>query len=85
MLWHSAKSWPVWCQGSFSIDFAGSRPLPKWWLLQRCGARVHLSQGKSALQAKEMNLCDPDLGLLGDAKGRTWNGRKAVQDGFFRK
>lgn len=32
-----------------------------------------------------MNLWDPDLDLLGDAKGRIWNGRKAVQDGFFRK
>lgn len=82
VLWHSARSWSIWCQGSFGIDFGGNRTSPKWQLLQRFGARVHLSQGKSSPEVKEMNLCDPDLGLLGDAKGRTW---RAVQDGFFRK
>lgn len=64
-------SWPIWCQGSFGIDFGGSRTLPEWRLLQRFEAHVHLSQGKSSPQAKKMDLCDPDLGLLGDAKGKT--------------
>jgi len=49
------------------------------------GACVHPSQGKLSPQAKETNLRNPDLGLLGDAKGRTWSGRRAMRDGFFRK
>lgn len=60
--------------GKFGIDFGGSRTLSEWWLLQMFEAHVHLSQGKSSPQAKKMDLCDPDLGLLGDAKGNTWKG-----------
>lgn len=72
MLWHSAMFWPIRCRGSFGIDFGGSRTLPEWWFLQRFEAHVHLSQGKSSAQAKEMDLCDLDL--LGDGKGKTWKG-----------
>lgn len=55
---------------------------PKWQLLQRFGARVHLSQGKLSPQTQGTCLCDPTLGLLGDAKGRTWS---SVQDASFRE
>lgn len=56
--------------------------MSEWWLLQRFEAHVHLSQGQSSPQAKEMHLYDPDLGLLGGAKGRTWKGCERC---FFQK
>lgn len=54
-----------------------------WQLLQRFGAHVHLSQGKQSPQVKETSLCDPDLGLLGDAKGRTQGDRWAARMGLY--
>lgn len=83
VLWHGAEPWPFSCQRSFGIDFRGSRTSPTWQLLQRFGAHVHLSQGKQSPQVREMSLCKPDLGLLGDAKGRTQGDRWAARMGLY--